>query len=105
MNTEKALLKICVYSDERIDGITLYERITLKAKELGLAGATVIKGISGFIGEDTIHKPRLAALTESLPVTIEIVDSEANINKLLPFLDKFVRNGLVVLQPLTALKK
>lgn len=105
MNTDKMLLKIFVYSDENTGGVTLYERITIKAKELGLAGATVIKGISGFIGEDAIHKPKLAALTESLPVTIEIVDAEANINKLLPFLDKFVRDGLVVLQPLSALKK
>ncbi len=91
--------------DEQSNGNTLYERITLKAKDLGLAGATVIKGISGFIGEDIIRKPKLAALTESLPVTIEIVDVEANINKLLPFLDKFVRDGLVVLQQLSALKK
>ena len=43
MNTDRVLLKICVYSDEQSNGITLYERITLKAKELGLAGATVIK--------------------------------------------------------------
>ena len=55
MNTDRVLLKICVYSDEQSNGITLYERITLKAKELGLVGATVIKGISGFIGEDAIH--------------------------------------------------
>jgi len=107
METEKnsVLLKISVYSDKIIEGITLYERIVLKAKELGLAGVTVIKGMMGFIGDDEIHKPKLRSISESLPVTIEVVDTEENINKLLPFLDESIRDGLVVLMPVSVLKK
>ena len=107
MEKEKnsVLLKISVYSDKIIEGITLYERIVIKAKELGLAGVTVIKGAMGFIGDDKIHKPKLFSVSESLPVTIEVVDTEENINKLLPFLDESIRDGLVVLMSVSGLRK
>ena len=99
------LLKILVYSNKTIKGITLYERIVLKTKEFGLAGVTVVKGMMGFIGDDKIHKPRLRSISESLPVTIEVVDTEANINKLLPFLDESIKDGLLVLIPVSGLRK
>ena len=102
---DSVLLKISVYSDKTIEGVTLYERIVLKAKELGLAGATVLKGVTGFIGDDEIHKPKSFSISESLPVTIEVVDTEENINKLLPFLDESIRDGLVMLMPVSCLKK
>jgi hypothetical protein len=102
---ENTLLKILVYSNQTIKGITLYEQIILKAKELGLVGVTVIKGMMGFIGDNNIHKPKLRSISESLPVTIEVVDTEENINKLLPFLDESIRDGLVVLMPVSVLKK
>ena len=102
---ENILLKISVYSNQTIKGITLFEQIVLKAKELGLAGVTVIKGAMGFIGDGKIHKPKLCSISESLPVTIEVVDTEENINKLLPFLDESIKDGLVVLMPVSGLKK
>ena len=107
MEKEKnsVLLKISVYSDKIIEVITLYERIVLKAKELGLAGVTVIKGMMGFIGDDEIHKPKLRSISKNLPVTIQVIDTEENINKLLPFLDESIRDGLVTLMPLSVLKK
>ena len=105
MNNENVLLKILVYSDQRAGNITLYEQIVLKAKELGLAGVTVVKGAMGFIGDDKIHKPKLRGISESLPVTIELVDTEENINRLLPFLDESIRDGLVTLMPVSCLKK
>ena len=102
---DSVLLKISVYSDKTIEGITLYEQIVLKAKELGLAGVTVIKGMMGFIGDDKIHKPELRSISESLPVTIQVIDTEENINRLLPFLDESIRDGFVTLMPLSVLKK
>ena len=97
--SNKVLLRINVYSDSRYKGLPLYEQIVLKVKKLGLAGATVIRGMMGFIGEDRIHKPKMMSLTESLPVTIEVVDTQENINKILPFLDGAVQQGLVLLSP------
>jgi len=105
MDNENVLLKILVYSDQKAGNITLYEQIALKAKELGLAGVTVVKGIMGFIGEDEMHKPKLASVSESLPVTIKIMDTQQNIDKLLPFIDESIKNGLVTLVPVNALKK
>jgi len=105
MDNENVLLKILVYSDQKAGNIKLYEQIALKAKELGLAGVTVVKGIMGFIGEDEIHKPKLASVSESLPVTIKIMDTQQNIDKLLPFIDESIKNGLVTLVPVDALKK
>jgi len=102
---DSVLLKILVYSNATIKNVALYEQIVLKAKELGLAGVTVIKGAMGFIGDDKMHKPKLFSASESLPVTIEVVDTEENINKLLPFLDESILDGLVVLMPVSGLKK
>ena len=98
----KALLKIWVYSNETVRGNSLYELIVLKAKELGLAGATVVRGVMGYIGDDKMHKPKLFSITENLPVMIEVIDTEHNINKLLPFLDESIRSGLVVLMPISS---
>jgi len=102
---DSVLLKILVYSNAMVGNVALYEQIVLKAKELGLAGVTVIKGMMGFIGDDKIHKPKLFSASESLPVIIEIADTEENINKLLPFLDESIKDGLVTLMPISGLKK
>jgi len=101
MIESKVLLKIWVYSNETVRGITLYERIVLKAKELGLVSANVVRGIAGYIGDNKIHKPKLFSITESQPVIIEVVDTEHNINKLLPFLDESIKEGLVALMPIS----
>ena len=95
MNDDGILLRICVYSDEQYNGTCLYEQIVLKARELGMSGATVTKGMMGFIGESKIHKPTLCKHSESLPVIVEIADTEENVNKLLPFLDGMIKEGLV----------
>jgi uncharacterized protein len=96
------LLKIWVNSDQTIKGTSLYDRIVLKAKELGLARANVVRGVTGYIGDDKIHKPKLFGITQSQPVMIEIIDTEQNVNKLLPFLDESIRSGLVTLMPVSA---
>lgn len=105
MNNESVLLRITVYSDQKIGNITLYEQIVLKAKELNIKGVTAVKGMMGFIGNDEIRRPKLSRLSESLPVIIEIADTEENINKLLPFLDKSIQRGLVALMPVSSFKK
>jgi len=102
---ERILLRVQVNSTDQFNGISVYEQVVLKAKELGLAGVTVLKGVMGFIGEDKIRRPKLLRLSESLPVIIEIVDTEQNINRLLPFLDELIRDGLVVLAPVLSMKK
>ena len=99
-----SLLRILIGEDDRYKGRPLYEQIVLKARELKLAGATVFKGIMGFGADSLVHTSKILQLSEDMPVIIEIIDSEENINKILPFLDKTVEGGLVTLEKATIIK-
>ncbi len=92
------MLKIFIGESDRHDGSPLYEQIVLKARELHLAGATVTRGILGFGANSRIHTSKILELSEDLPVIIEIVDTEENINRLMPFIDQTVEEGLVTLE-------
>lgn len=95
---EGLLLRIFIGESDTHQGKALYEQIVLKARELNLAGATVLRGIMGFGATSRLHTAKLLRLSEDLPVVVEIVDTEENLNKLLPFLDDVVREGLVTLE-------
>lgn len=82
----------------------LYEAIVLKARELNLAGATVLRGIMGFGAASRIHTVKVLRLSEDLPIVIEIVDTEENVKKIMPFLDEVVKEGLITLEELTVIK-
>lgn len=98
------LLRIFVGESDLHDGRALYEQIVLQARQLGLAGATVVRGIMGFGANSRLHTAKLLRLSEDLPVVIEIVDTEPNINKLLPFLDDTVEEGLITLEKVRVVK-
>jgi PII-like signaling protein len=95
---EGLLLRIYIGETDTYKGKSLYEVIVLKARELNLAGATVFRGIMGYGAASRIHSIKLLRLSEDLPVMIEIVDSEENINKIIPFLDKTVKEGLITME-------
>lgn len=98
------LLRIFIGEADRHDGKPLYEAIVLKARELNLAGATVLRGIMGFGAESRIHTAKVLRLSEDLPIVIEIVETEENINKLMPFLDETVKEGLITLESVNVIK-
>lgn len=75
------LLRILIGEDDLYKGRPLYEQIVLKARELKLSGATVFKGIMGFGADSLIHTAKILQLSEDMPIVIEIVDTEENINK------------------------
>ncbi|MEW6601595.1 MAG: DUF190 domain-containing protein [Nitrospirota bacterium] len=95
---EGKLLRIFIGETDTHHGKALYEAIVLKARELNLAGATVFRGIMGYGAASRIHSIKLLRLSEDLPVMIEIVDTEENIEKILPFLDETVSEGLITLE-------
>ena len=95
---EGLLLRIFIGESDSHQGKALYEQIVLKARELNLAGATVVRGIMGFGATSRLHTAKLLRLSEDLPIVVEVVDTEENLNKLLPFLDETVRDGLVTLE-------
>lgn len=101
---EGMLLRIFVGETDSYKDKTVYEQIVLKARALNLAGATVIRGIMGFGADSRMHTAKLLRLSEDLPVIIEIVDTEENLNKLLPFLDEVVTEGLITLEKVRVIK-
>ena len=101
---ECLLLRIFIGEADRYNGKPLYEQIVLTAKGLHLAGATVTRGIIGFGAASRIHTAKLLRLSEDLPVVVELVDTEENLNKLLPFLDEVVSDGLITLEKVRVIK-
>ena len=95
---EGVLLRIFTGESDLYRGKPVYEQIVLKARELNLAGATVLRGIMGFGASSRIHTAKFLRLSEDLPVVIEVVDTEENIERLLPFLDEVVREGMVTME-------
>ena len=95
---EGMLLRIFIGESDKYKGKALYEQIVIKARELNLAGATVIRGIMGFGAHSRIHTAKLLALSEDMPVVVEIVDTEEKLNSLLPFLDEIMKDGMITLE-------
>jgi hypothetical protein len=101
---EGKLLRIFIGETDRHDGKSLYEAIVLKARELNLAGATVFRGIMGYGATSRIHSVKVLRLSEDLPVMVEIVDTEENIGRILPFLDETVTEGLITMERVSIIK-
>ena len=95
------LLRIMIGESDTEDGKPLYETIVRKARELGLAGATVLRGIEGFGAQSVIHKAGLLDLSTDLPIVIEIVDSAEKVRALLPYLESVVKDGLITSELVT----
>lgn len=95
---EAALLRIFIGESDRWEHKPLYEAIVLKAREAHLAGATVLRGPMGFGKSSRLHTAKILRLSMDLPIVIEIVDSEENIQNFLPALDKMIGGGLVTLE-------
>ena len=98
------LLRIFIGESDTYKGKALYEQIVLRARELNLAGATVLKGLMGFGADSRIHTAKLLRLSEDLPMIVEIVDTEEKLNTLLPFLDEVVTEGLITLEKVRVIK-
>jgi len=96
--TDSFLLRIFLGESDRHDGDPLYETIVLKAREAGLAGATVLRGAMSFGASSRLHTSKILRLSADLPLVIEIVDTEEKINAFLPALDRMMGGGLVTLE-------
>ena len=92
------LLRIFVGESDKHGHIPLYEAIVLKARETGLAGATVLRGVMGFGRHSVMHTAKILRLSEDLPIIVEIVDSLENIERFFLILDTMVLEGLVTLE-------
>jgi PII-like signaling protein len=98
------LLRIFIGEDDKFHGRPLYEAIVLRAREMHLAGATVLRGPMGFGRSSRLHTAKILRLSEDLPVVIEIVDSEEKVQHFLPALDGMMESGLVTLEKVKVLR-
>jgi uncharacterized protein len=92
------LLRIFVGESDRHEGQPLYEWIVRRAKEEGLAGATVLRGLLGFGAHSRIHTAKILRLSVDLPIVIEIVDTEARIESFLPLIDDVITEGMATVE-------
>ena len=95
---EATLLRIFLGESDRWKHQPLYEVIVLKAREMHLAGATVLRGPMGFGKSSRMHTAKILRLSMDLPIVIEIVDSEEKIQALLPVLEEMMSGGMVTLE-------
>ncbi len=101
---DAVLLRVFLGEQDKYGRQPLYEAIVLKAREMHLGGATVLRGPLGFGHSSRLHTAKILRLSEDLPFVIEIVDSEAKINEFLPVLDSMMSSGLVTLEKVQVLQ-
>jgi uncharacterized protein len=95
---EAVLLRIFFGERDKFQGVPLHEAIVLKAREMHLGGATVLRGHIGFGHSSRIHSNKFLRLSQDLPVVVEIVDSREKIDAFLPVLDVMMSSGLVTIE-------
>jgi len=96
--SEAELLRIFIGESDKISAKPLYEAIVELARERGLAGATVTRGLLGYGASSRIHTAKILRLSEDLPIVVEVVDAPEKIEKFLPELDSMITEGLVTLE-------
>lgn len=95
---ERTLMRIFIGESDRYRGKPLHEALLHRFREKGLAGATVLRGVSGFGANSRIHTDKVLRLSLDLPLIIEVVDTEEAITAVLPELDEMIGGGLVTLE-------
>src|SRR5438045_8381369 len=101
---DAVLLRIFIGENDRFEHAPLYEAIVLKAREMHLGPATVLRGPMGFGHSSRLHTTKILRLSEDLPLVIEIVHSEEKINEFLPVVDGMMSGGLVTLEKVQVLQ-
>ncbi len=101
---EGMLLRIFIGEGDKYEGMPLYEWIVLKAREMNLAGATVVRGIMGFGADSRLHTSKFLRLSEDMPIIVELVDKQERLERLFPLLDKAVTEGLITLEKVRVIK-
>ncbi len=95
------LLRVFIGESDKQDGKPLHEWLVLKAREHGIAGATVLRGIAGFGAHSRLHTAKILRLSEDLPIIVEIVDSREKIESFMPTVDHAIHEGLATLERVT----
>src|SRR5215813_4007385 len=101
---DAVLLRIFIGEDDKFEHQPLYQAIVLKAREMHLGGATVLRGQAGFGHSSRLHTTKILRLSQDLPIVIEIVDAQDRIDAFLPVLDGMMSSGLVTIEKVQVLQ-
>jgi PII-like signaling protein len=101
---DAVLLRIFIGEDDKFQHQPLYQAIVLKAREMRLGGATVLRGQAGFGHSSHLHTTKILRLSQDLPVVVEIVDAQDKIDAFLPVLDGMMSSGLVTIEKVQVLQ-
>lgn len=96
VETQGVLLRMFIGESDQYRGMPLYHAIVLKIRELGMSGATVLRGVEGFGAHSRIHTANILRLSQDLPIVIEVIDTEERIRRLVEYLDRMVPEGLLM---------
>jgi uncharacterized protein len=98
------MLRVYFGEDDKWNDKPLYRAIVEKCRELDLAGATVFRGIEGYGASTLIHRSHLLSFSSDAPIMVSVIDSQEKIQKLLPFLDEMVHEGLIAMSEVEVIK-
>jgi hypothetical protein len=98
------MLRVYFGEADKFQGKPLYRAIVEKCRELDIAGATVLRGVAGYGASTLIHRPHVFSLSHDAPLMVSVVDSEDKIQKLIPFLDEVVGDGLIAISDVDVIK-
>ena len=104
LDGEKLLVRIFIGESDRWHHQPLETALVERLRREGFAGATVFRGVAGFGGKSVLHTTHLLELSHDLPVLIEVVDGQEQVDRLLPILDEMVAEGLVTLEKVRVLR-
>ena len=104
LSENSLLLRIFIGEADKANHKPLYEAIVLKAREMHMAGATVLRSPMGFGASSHVHTAKVLQLSMDLPFVVEIVDTEESINAFLPILDTMMAGGLVTLEKVRVIR-
>lgn len=98
MSSRGELLRIYIGQSDSYEGIPLFEWIVKKARQRGLANATVVRGLEGFSARGRVHTAKIMRLSSNLPLIVEIVDTPQNIEDFLPIIEEAIQGGMVTIE-------
>jgi len=104
LNGKYKILKIYVSEESRYKGHNLYHALVIKLKEMGMAGATVTRGLESYGKSRAIHDMKILDLSSSLPIIIEVIDEAENIEKAISIVDEMVKEGLIITADVNVIK-
>jgi PII-like signaling protein len=104
LDGEQVLMRIFIGEADKHQGMPVYQQLVEMFRREKLAGATVLRGIVGFGAKSHLHTTHLLRLSQDLPMVVEVVDSQASIDRVMPQVDQIVREGLITLEKVRVLR-